>query len=491
MATSLANRVASGVKATFAANTFDMLANAALILLLTRVLLTPAEYGTLNFVLAALSVVAILATLGLPKSAGRYVTEFAESEPGLVRHVVGRSLAFVVGLSAVVALALVTVGEPIARLAGQDSLTPYLLIGAGYVIGNALVQYARELLRSFDRVEWSGIVRVVTGVGRVVFVVAFVALGFGVAGALWGYVAGYFVAAVVGGALLFKRIAGNFAATTDPDAAISRRILEYSVPLTATRGANVLDKKVDVLIVGALLNFTAVGYYTIAKQVSDFVSMPASSFGFTISPALGEQQSKGESARAARMYERGLTYVLLAYVPAVAGLALVAEPMVRYVFGTDYLGAVPVVQVYGGFILVNAVNKVTSDGLDYLGRARSRAIIKTAMAVANVVLNLLLIPVFGVTGAALATVITYTVYTGANVYFMHQELSLSAGRVVRALGTVCLVTAGMAAAVWFALPYVSGLATLFGAVFVGVVVWAVLSVAGGVLDPREVARFLG
>ncbi|MFC7098967.1 flippase [Halobaculum marinum] len=491
MASSLRQRVASGVKATFAANTFDMLANAALIVLLTRYLLTPAEYGTLNFVLAAMSVVAIFATLGLPKSASRYVTEFSESDPGLVRHVVRRSLAFVIGLALVVGVAIVTVGEPIARMIGQDTLVPFLLIGAGYVIGNALMQYARELLRAFGRVEWSGIVRVAMSVGRVLFVVGLIVAGFGVAGALWGYVAGYLVAAVVGGLLLAKRLAGEFEATSDPDASISRRILEYSVPLTATRGANVLDKKVDVLIVGALLDVTAVGFYTIAKQISDFVSMPASSFGFTISPALGEQNSKGETARAARMYERSLMYVLLAYVPAVTGLALVADPMIRYVFGADYLGAVPVVQVYGGFILVNAVNKVTSDGLDYLGRARSRAIIKTAMAVANVILNLLLIPIFGVTGAAIATVITYTVYTSSNVYFIHQELSLTFTRVVRALGIVCLVTAGMAAAVWFALPYVSGLVTLFGVVLVGVLVWGLLSVAGGVLDPREVARLLG
>ena len=491
MASSLAERIAGGVKASFAANTVDMLANAALILLLTRVLFTPAEYGTLNLVLAAMSVVAILATMGLPKSAGRYVTEFAESDPGLVRHVVRRSVAFVVALATVVGVALLVVGEPIASLAGQDALVPYLAIGAVYVVAVALTQYARELLRAFDRIEWSAIVRVVMGVSRVAFVVGFVLLGLGVAGALWGYVASYVVAAAVGGALLLVRLAGEFEAKTDPDTSLSRRILEYSVPLTATRGANVLDKKVDVLIVGALLNVTAVGYYTIAKQVSDFVSMPASSFGFTISPALSEQRAKGEQTRAAKMYERGLTYVLLAYVPAVTGLALVAEPMVRYVFGTDYLGAVPVVQVYGGFILVNAVNKVTSDGLDYLGRARSRAIIKTAMAVANVILNLLLIPVFGVVGAAIATVITYTVYTGSNVFFMHQELPLSFTRVLRSLGIVCLVTAGMAAAVWFALPYVSGLPTLFGAVFVGVAVWATLSVVGGVVDPREVARLLG
>jgi len=519
VASELARRISRGVKATFAASVVDMLANAALIVLLTRVLLTPEEYGTLNFVLAALSVVAILASLGLPKSAGRYVTEFAETRPGLVPTVVRRSFAFIAVLSIVVGLGLVVLGRPVAGLIGQEQLIPFLAIGAVYIVGVAMTQYTRELLRAFNRIEWSGVVRVVMGVGRVTFVVAFVALGFGVSGALAGYVAGYLVAALVGGWLLYARLyrrydsgealrgsedgstdvtdstdATDATDVDDPDedtAGISRRIIEYSVPLTATRGANVLDKKVDVLIVGALLDMTAVGFYTIAKQVSDFVSMPASSFGFTLSPALGEQQSKGATGRAARLYERSLTYVLLAYVPAVVGLALVAEPMIRYVFGNGYLGAVPVVQVYGGFILVNAVNKVTSDGLDYLGRARSRAVIKSAMAVANAVLTLALVPILGVVGAALATVITYTVYTLSNVFFIHQELSLSFARVVRTLGIVSVITLAMAAAVWFALPYVSGLVTLFGAVLVGVVVWGLLSVAGGVLDPQEVRRLLG
>lgn len=491
MPSSLAKRISSGVKATFAASMFDMLANAALIVLLTRVLLTPEEYGTLNFALAALSVLAILATLGVPKSAGRYINEFSGSNPGLVPIVVRRSLTFMIVLSAVVGAAILVVGEPVARLIGQETLVPFLAVGVLYIAAMAMTQYARELLRAFNRIEWSGVVRVVMGVARVVFVVAFVAVGFGVVGALAGYVVGYAVAALVGGVLLYRRLYRNLEEDPDPEPNISRRILGYSVPLTATRGANVLDKKVDVLIVGALLDMTAVGFYTIAKQVSDFVSMPASSFGFTISPALGEQQASGETDRAARMYERSLTYVLLAYVPAVTGLALVAQPMIEYIFGSAYLGAVPVVQVYGGFILVNAVNKVTSDGLDYLGRARSRAVIKTAMAIANVILNLLLIPIFGVTGAALATVITYTVYTLANVYFINQELSIVLSRVVRALGVVCLVTVGMAVAVALALPYVSGLLTLFGAIVLGMLVWALLSVVGGVLDPREVAKFLG
>jgi O-antigen/teichoic acid export membrane protein len=486
----LADRLSRGVKALFGADIVDKLANGLLIVVLTRFLFTPEEYGQLNFVLAALGVVTILATLGLPKSAARYVTEFSETAPGQVPYVLRRSLVSLVGLVAVVVAGVVVVGEPVARLAGTPSIVPFLLVGGCYVGAQAFAKYFSALFQGFNRVDGTALLSVVTGVGRLVFVAGFVALGFGVGGALAGYVVASLLAAGIGGVVIYRRFYAPHEVAEEADADLTKRLLEYSVPLTATRGANVLDKKVDALLVGVLMNVTAVGYYAIAKQVSDFVASPAAAFGFTISPAIGEQKSSDHADRAATLYRRSLEFVLLLYVPGVAGLILVADPMVRHVFGPDYLRAVPVVQVFSGFILMNAINKVTSDGLDYLGRARSRAVIKTAMAVANFLLNLALIPVFGVVGAAAASVVTYTVYTLSNVYFIDQELDVDFGSVGRTLGIVSLITAAMSAVVFVALPYVSGIVTLLGAVGVGVAVWGTLAVLSGALDVREAADFL-
>jgi O-antigen/teichoic acid export membrane protein len=486
----LADRLSRGVKAVFGADLVNKLSNAALVVLLTRALLSPAEYGQLNFVLSSFGVVTILATLGVPKSAARYVTEFAETDAEQVPHVLRLSFVTLVTLVTLVLVATLALGAPVARAAGAPSVVPFLLVGGLYVATRAFSSYFSALFQGFNRVAWSAVLNVLSGVGRLVFVVGFVALGFGVAGAVAGYVAAAALAAAVGAVVVYRRFYATLDAADAPDSGLARRILEYSVPLTATRGANVLDKKVDTILVGVIANMTAVGYYTVAKQVSDFVAMPAASFGFTISPALGEQASGNRTDRAARLYERSLEYVLLLYVPGVVGLVLVAGPMVRYVFGADYLGAVPVVQVFSGFILVNAVNKVTSDGLDYLGRARSRAIVKTAMAVANFLLNLLLIPAFGAVGAAAASAATYTVYTLTNVYVIHRELRIDLRSVGRTLGVVCAVAVGMAAVVRVALPHVSGMPSLFGTVALGVASWAALSVVTGVLRPREVVRFL-
>jgi O-antigen/teichoic acid export membrane protein len=486
---SVADRLRRGVKATFGANLLKAASKAALVIILTRVLLTPSGYGTLNLALSVLGVVTILATLGLPKSTARYVTEFGERDPEQVPHVIRRSTLYIGATTAVVSVGVAATSHLLAGTFGVPVLGPYLTLGGAYVVGRSFSSYFGALFQGFNRVAWSALLTVVTAVGQLVAVVGLVALGYGALGALGGYIVGYVLSVGVGAVVLYTR----FYRPTDVDPVedLSKRILEYSVPLTATRGANVLDKKVDSVLLGVLVNVTAVGYYTVAKQVSDFVAMPASAFGFTLSPALGKRKSEQRPDRAARLYERSLEYVLLAYVPAVVGLILVADPMVRYVFGTPYLPAVPVVQVFGGFVLVNAVNKITSDALDYLGRARSRAIVKSAMAVANFLLNLALIPRFGAVGAAAATVATYTVYTLSNVYVIHDELSLSFRRIVRQLAVVCGVAGGMGVAVAAARGYVSGVPSLVAVVALGVAVWGVLSVLGGAVDVGEVTEFLG
>jgi len=487
---SVRERISTGVRAMLAANLVNVLANGLLILVLTRVLLDPEGYGRLNFALSVFGVVAIFATLGLPKSTARYVNEYLEQDASQIRFLIRRSLLYVGIVTAVVVAAILVLGEPVARYAGEPAIVPFLVVGAVYVAVRSVTKYLSAVFQGFNQVQWTAALNSISGVGRLLGVIVLVALGFGAVGALAGYVLGFVAAGVVGAVVLYTRNYRPASGTSDPDDSLSRRLLRYSVPLTATRGANVLDKKVDTVLVGLLLNMTAVGYYAVAKQLSDFVAVPAASFGFTISPAIGQEKAGDSLDRARTLYTRSLSYVILAYVPAAVGIVLVARPGIRFVFGEQYLPAVPVVQVFSGFVLVNAINKVTSDGLDFLGLARMRAIVKSLMAVSNFLLNLLLIPAIGVVGAAVATVVTYTVYTGTNVYLIHRELSIPPTAVLRPLALTCLIAAGMGGAVFLALPLVSGPFTLVGVVALGVGIWAVLALASGVVDPQDVASLL-
>lgn len=482
--------IVSQVKAALGGNSIYVIANGLTILLLTRVLLTPSGFGTLYYAISILSVVSVFAVLGIPKSAARYVNEYQEKDTAQVRFILIRSTQILIVLIILVSL-IITLGyRQFSYLLNEPAVEPFLLFGATYVAAHALHSHTKTILQGFNRIKWSTGINALAGISRLVFVVLFVMAGLGALGAFLGYAAGFFLSFLVGTILIYRYHFSIYSSATQIERTLTGRILRYSLPLTLTKGAGILDKRVDIILVGFFLNPVAVGYYVIAKQIAEVTGMPASSFGYTVAPAYGKRKAADSINHAARLFERSIRYVLLFYIPACVGLVLVADPAVTLIFGSDYEGAITVVQIMSGFILVNAVNKITSDGLDFLGRARERAAMKTATATGNFILNILLIPTFGVEGAAYATVITYTAYVIGNVYYIHDELELRIVRIIGDAGIAVVIAIGMGMAVLFAVPYISDLVTLVGVILYGGLIWASLSLLSGMVRFEQITSLL-
>jgi O-antigen/teichoic acid export membrane protein len=487
----MASTLLRGFRAMLFADILRVVAKGLVILLLARYFLTPDEYGLLFLALAILGTARLFSNFGLPKSTARFVTEFVETTPGQIPYLLRFSFRINVLVITLTCLLLVVGSEFVASVLDEPALAPLLVAGVGFIIGKSLQTHTSVLFQAFNDVRWSALVKTVSSVGQVVFATVFLVFGYGVLGALWGFVIASLIAAGLGLSVLYVRFYSDYSPDDRMTEGLRRRVLRYSVPLTATKGANLLDKRVDAILVGYFINPVAVGYYTLAKQISEFVMTPAASLGFTVSPQYGTHKANDDLAQAARLYRSAFLATVTLYIPAAAGLALVADPAVRFIFGQGYLGAVPAVQVFGLYTLLLAVDKITNDGLDYLGRANARAVAKIVTSVANFGLNLVFIPLFGVVGAAVATVLTVAALVGFELYVVSRELPLSrrafAFGVARATG----ITAVMSVVVLALLPYVTGLPSLLGVVTAGFLTWALLAVVSGAVDVRELHSTLG
>lgn len=480
------DHIVHGFKATLVARAIFMISSALLMFVLARFLLDPDGYGALYWAIGVLTIIQLFADLGLSRSVARYLSEYRETDPGQIPYLLKTAITAKLVLITFAAYVLLLFHEWIANALGEPGATPFLAAGVLYLVVTSGSTFAQVAFQGFNHLGYSAIVQAVSGAGRLLFSVAFVLAGLGALGAFFGYIVGYAASAVIGIGILYYGFYRQYEAADEYEEGLSRRLLEYSVPLTATQSANVIDKQIDIVLVGLFLNPAAVAFYTLAKQVTDFVLAPAASLGFTISPNFGEQKAADELAEARRIYETSLTNVLLLYIPAAVGLAIVARPFLTMIFGNDYAAAVPVLQVLTGFVVLQAITNLTSDSLDYLGRARARAIAKGVTALSNLGLNILLIPTIGVVGAAIATVATHSVYVAVNLYVVHTELSLNVARLARTTGLICGITGVMGVAVLLVTPMVSSLLMLFGAVTVGAVTWAVLAVLSGLVDPGQV-----
>src|SRR6056297_153077 len=138
---SLADRIASGFKVTMAARIIHAATNGLLLLVLTRYLLEPDQYGLLYFAVSVVGIAELFGTLGVPNATARYVNEYLEQDETQVRYIIRWSLAIILLVAVGVSVAISVAGAELARLLGRPAVAPVLTVGGFYIAGRSLFGY--------------------------------------------------------------------------------------------------------------------------------------------------------------------------------------------------------------------------------------------------------------------------------------------------------------------------------------------------------------
>jgi O-antigen/teichoic acid export membrane protein len=480
--------IISGFKFEFVFRVLKTLLGGLLIVFLAR-LLSAGQYGLLHLAIYFCSIVVLISSLGVPRSVARYITEYDEKNPNQVLNIIGIGLAINLTAIVVSVSALVLFRTEIAQLFDEPGLEVLILVGVLYVIFESVMEFCRRALQAFRHVSWSSSLMGINTICKFGAAVGLVLLGYGVMGAFVGYIIGLAAASIIGAVLLYSLLREYSAGPTEPG--LRKRIFEYSVPLTVTDSGDILMKRVDILLIGFFLNPVAVGYYTISKQIISFATDASKALGFSISPHYSEQYAAGNTTQAAQLYKQAIESIFVFYIPAMIGLIVVAEPTVQHLFGEAYIDAVPVVQVLSIYMFWSAITNVTGSGLDYLGKAKFRAVLKGIMAVINVVLGIILIPNIGVLGAAIPTVVTYGIYAIGNVYVMSRLLSIPMLELIKMGVGILPLSLLMGVTVYSLSGVVSGIFTLILIVGLGVSIYGGLGIYMNVIDVADVRKIVG
>jgi len=457
---------------------------ALLTIILARIL-DPDGYGLLFLALSVCGVLRIFAKLGIGKSTGKYIATYKEKNPEQIPNILKFGLVLNCSLILLVSIMIYFFHDFIAQAVGEPDLSPFILLGALYVAFSALNYYCRRTLQGFESIKASSISKIVKSVVKFILSIILVLLGYGAIGAFMGHILGLVAASIIGISFLyFQHYQNQISVPIEPG--LRKRILEYSLPITLTSTSANIDRNLDTILVGFFIGPMAVAFYTVGKQVISFIETPVSALGFSLSPSYESQRAQGNPDVAAKIYEEGMVHTLLLYIPASAGLIIISEPFVLLIFGEEYLGAVSVLQVLAVYAVFLAMVKITGSGLDFLGKAKQRSIIRAITTILNVILNLILIPTLGVVGAAIATLISYSIYSLSNVYLMHAELPINSRYLLSSISKIILITLVMAISVYSVISYANSVPTLISTICLGIIIWAVLGYIVDLIDIKKI-----
>ncbi len=185
-------------------------------------------------------------------------------------------------------------------------------------------------------------------------------------------------------------------------------LLKNSWPLMLAIAAGSIYLRIDQIMVGALLGNYKVGIYAAGVKISEVLYFIPGVICGSLFPAIVNAKKTS-----IQIYKHRLKnfYILMTVIPIALAIPITffARPIIYTLFGSGYLESVNILRVYVW----------SSVGL-YLGQAMSQYLISENSVkvvfllnflamVANIILNFLFIPAFGILGSAWATLISYLV----------------------------------------------------------------------------------
>lgn len=220
---------------------------------------------------------------------------------------------------------------------------------------------------------------------------------------------------VANAALYIKlQIAGHrFGIRWDPGT--SRPILKRAAPLMGQIIMGLLLYNMDLLFLRIFRDAEIVGYYAAAYTLISFLANIGMVYGMSVLPALAQHGAFAAGER--NLYHRATSEVFAMTLPIAVGGTFVAHGIITTGFGDGYLQSVPVLQVLVWVIPTAVLRNVPWAAL--IARSDSGLLFKaTSVAViANAILNIVLINLIGIVGAAIATIVAEPIGAGLMFYY--------------------------------------------------------------------------
>lgn len=404
--------------------------------------LGPEGYGMIEIGISVISFVWVFSLLGLSGGVERYVSYYkSKNDPSRLKGSiqVAISIAAPIGiLSAVILFFLSPVLSPIVSNNPNITLEMswilrIMAIAVPFVMMNAIIRLCLRGLQNLKHMVYAEYI--IFNSVQLVLVLLFIMIGLDVFGVALAYV----LSTILTSASFFYFLQKTFPIISKIKAIKPyRELLFFSLPLFMGSMAHVFLSWTDTLFIGILQNASWSGIYNAALPLAAVLLVSQSGFVNIINPLVIDMYVKGQTKKMAIFYKHINSWMFYAGLPFMLLLLIFSSNALRLVFGDEYITGATALSVLSVGYFISSITHTTRSSLLAMGKTKYIAFNTIISAILNVILNFLLIPIYGITGAAIATAFSlnfagaltsleFWKLTGINPFSLRIMRSLAAG----------------------------------------------------------------
>ncbi len=408
------------VKITGAAVTFGLQ------IVLARVL-GYSEYGLYTFILGWVTVFALFCRLGFDGSLVRYVPDYRVHEQwALLKGILVKSSQYMFSASVVVILSAVIVLFVIRPSIPSEHFSNYL-IGLPLILFFVFLTSGQSVLRGLKHVVLGelpyAIIRPLLLCVGVLFIHyylgSFIATVFN---ALILHLSTAFFSCCLLFVFFLRKIPKEIIGCSHENR--GKEWLLASFPFLWVDGMQIIINQSDVLLIGLLLGTEQTGIYNAASKIAGLALFGITAANMIAAPLIAENYAKGDLHKLQEVVTSSARLIFASTV-AISLFLIITGNYLLEIFGAEFKTAYApmIILVFGQ--IINALTGSVGYLMTMTGHQRQAAIILSIGALLNIILNYILIPRFGLYGAAIATAVTTALWNITMFFFVKKKLNIS------------------------------------------------------------------
>jgi O-antigen/teichoic acid export membrane protein len=252
---------------------------------------------------------------------------------------------------------------------------------------------------------------------RFLFQIIAVFFGFGTAGLTGGFIAGL----IAGGIANFRYLKLKIIRFR---LSHIKNLSSFSFWIFLTASGSLIFNYADTILIGFFMNNADVGIYRTAFQLTSVATFTTLAFHTVLYPKISNWAMQGQFSKINTSLARAFTYSLLLAIPTCIGGWILGERLLYFFYGDSFIEGGPALSFLLLAQIVNVFMYLGTMCLTALNRPKDAFWITVFASVANILLNLALIPLFGITGAAMATLMAMTINAIGVLVLLSRSISV-------------------------------------------------------------------
>jgi O-antigen/teichoic acid export membrane protein len=397
------------------------------------------DYGIWSQFSVTLGLLWTLSNLGLPFAMTRFLAAVVDREQ--IREQFYSVLAMVFIISAGISALMVAFPGPFAR-AFFDGATQVITIIGAVVLLSSLREVYLAFFRTFRHMKTYSVFLVVDNYVQLGVIAYLVARGHGITAMLLTVLVTRAVTLLV----LFFMVKARIGIKR-PRFSRIKEYLRFGVPVVPGSLSSWVVGSSDRYVIAYFMGVGAVGIYSAAYALGSLIIMAAGVFTFVLPPTLSKLFDEGRLDEVKTHLSYSLKYLLALAIPFVFGAGILSIPVLR-MFSTAEIASqgYSVMPLIALSTLAYIAYTPLVQPLILVKKTKIVGVIWIVSALANLGLNILLVPRLGILGAALPTLIAYGLALGLTGYYSRKEFTFAVDW--RFIAKSLLASAVMSLVIW-------------------------------------------